>query len=334
MDPPSLKLMITQGPREGETLIFPAGSTVRIGRVVRGNNLTIKDGGISSKHLTIQWDPHSSKWTLTDLDSSNGTILNSVKLSAHTPTPLHDGDTIKLGEWSSIMIKMNAPDESRLRRNPRRHVTAKNVKIEVVEVEDEGKLEDDRRGIEEKPVARGRRRPRKVDKVESVRVTRGRKELVPEIAEVSVVVPGKTEVELGGKEDNEVEKTGGGGGGRRRKIKEEEVEIRTSEETVEIFGLGREGGEKEKNKERVCGVEGSEGAVIRGNVAGSCNRVKEGLDFERMTLGEWFDFMEVNLPKQIIEATEELIEGMRKKAKQVKEYMIEKKKEKGKVHVG
>jgi histidinol dehydrogenase len=61
---------------------------------------------------------------------------------------------------------------------------------------------------------------------------------------------------------------------------------------------------------------------------------EEGLDLEKMKLGEWFDYMEVHLPKQIINATEEMIEGMRQKAERVREYMVEQRNDKSKVPVG
>ncbi|KAK9713681.1 hypothetical protein RND81_06G044000 [Saponaria officinalis] len=67
----TLKLISEKGPRSGETLEFNSRSTIRLGRVVRGNNLTVKDPGISSKHLSIEFDSNLGKWVITDLDSSN-----------------------------------------------------------------------------------------------------------------------------------------------------------------------------------------------------------------------------------------------------------------------
>ncbi|KAG6764539.1 hypothetical protein POTOM_032013 [Populus tomentosa] len=50
----AIRPTVEHGPGEGETLEFRPGSTVRIGWVVRGNNVTIKDAGISSKHLLFR----------------------------------------------------------------------------------------------------------------------------------------------------------------------------------------------------------------------------------------------------------------------------------------
>ncbi|KAJ8441746.1 hypothetical protein Cgig2_009175 [Carnegiea gigantea] len=123
---PILKLVIQKGPRNGETLEFNSKSTVRIGRVVRGNNLPIKDAGISSKHLAIEFNSDSGKWVITDLESSNGTILNTSQLKPLTPFELRNGDEIKIGELTSIRVEIvETGGEIRHRRNPRRQAAPK-----------------------------------------------------------------------------------------------------------------------------------------------------------------------------------------------------------------
>ncbi|KAJ1408464.1 SMAD/FHA domain superfamily [Sesbania bispinosa] len=101
-EPPSLRLLILQGPRQGETLYFKPQSAIRIGRVLRGNTLPIKDPGISSNHLSILTE--SGKWVLRDLHSSNGTVLDGSKVTPHTPFQLNDGSTIVIGERTSILV--------------------------------------------------------------------------------------------------------------------------------------------------------------------------------------------------------------------------------------
>ncbi|KAL5851658.1 hypothetical protein ACOSQ3_006776 [Xanthoceras sorbifolium] len=76
--------------------------------------------GVSSKHLIIR-----SKlriWTIQDLGSSNGTILNSTDLHPNTPVYLHDHDSVKLGAKIVILVKfmVAVQEESRLWRNSRR----------------------------------------------------------------------------------------------------------------------------------------------------------------------------------------------------------------------
>ncbi|KAI3669378.1 hypothetical protein L6452_40612 [Arctium lappa] len=117
----SLKLIIEKGPREGETLEYPSGTVVKIGRVVRGNTIGIKDAGISSKHICIQFDHELCRWCLSDLDSSNGTILNGQSLKPYVPSGLNDGDCIKIGELTSILVKIGVEETTiRSERNPRR----------------------------------------------------------------------------------------------------------------------------------------------------------------------------------------------------------------------
>ncbi|KAJ0249811.1 SMAD/FHA domain-containing protein [Hirschfeldia incana] len=125
MTPPLLKLAFVKGPREGETLEYKPGSTIRIGRVVRGNEIAIKDAGISTKHLRIVSD--SENWIIHELGSSNGTTLNSESIDADTPVALRHGDEIKLGEYTSIVVSFEADvqaeeeEEPKLPPRPRRN---------------------------------------------------------------------------------------------------------------------------------------------------------------------------------------------------------------------
>ncbi|KAJ6911209.1 hypothetical protein NC652_021747 [Populus alba x Populus x berolinensis] len=60
---------------------------------------------------------------LQDLNSSNGTTLNSTVLSPYKSFDLRDGNTFKLEELTSILVQVNVHEEtSQLRRNPRRRV--------------------------------------------------------------------------------------------------------------------------------------------------------------------------------------------------------------------
>ncbi|KAK9713685.1 hypothetical protein RND81_06G044400 [Saponaria officinalis] len=53
-------------------------------------------------------------------------------------------------------------------------------------------------------------------------------------------------------------------------------------------------------------------------------------DLEKMTLGEWFDYLEAYLPKQIYDVTDEIIDDMRKRAKQFDAFMLKQQQQKAK----
>ncbi|KAJ6890505.1 hypothetical protein NC651_024110 [Populus alba x Populus x berolinensis] len=383
MEPPILKLTMVRGPREGETLEFRPGSTVRIGRVVRGNNFPIKDAGISSKHLAIVSE--SGKWSLQDLDSSNGTTLNSTTLSPYKSFDLRDGDTIKLGELTSILVQFNVHEEtSQLRRNPsrrakestkvgsvaanrsRRGNEEERENAENLEEENVEKLEVKSEVIV--PENRGRGRPRGAKALEkeldrvvpaeakrmNLRSTRSRKN------EDCVVL------ENLGVDCGELGKKVRGGRGRKKNLQEvpaenvqcdvvdvkenvdlemnaqEEVKEVANEEKVEtVEDVHEEITEKETSFGEKCndtakGNDAKDGDVSEAKVSANENleKGKELSDLEKMTLEEWFNSMEVDLPKQILEVTEEMVEGMRRKAERVREYMIEQKKKQGVGTVG
>ncbi|XP_075654092.1 FHA domain-containing protein At4g14490-like [Castanea sativa] len=460
MEPPALKLVMIQGPRKGESIEYQPGSNIRIGRIVRGNNLPIKDSGISSNHLSIDFSSGSGspKWILRDLDSSNGTILNGTKLQPNTPHDLSDGDSIKIGEYTSILVNIvSSLDESQIRRNPRRRA-AQTVSVEQVseirgrrgwvlkdaeeaekgEVLDarnrrrapprkarglksyeEGEEEEVQDGVPEivEPVADNRGRmgrvlkeseeakcDEKIEDLDNRRRAPPRKARVLKSEETGEIglesekeKPGlKTGTrrtrnvknvvsdsmlekipENSGVECAEVEVKGKKKRGRptKKNLREEPLdcnlvdELENAKETnlEEKAVIGVDEGaapnvvvvdDNKVENEGECGVEELENVeemnieekveidvnkgTGAGGVVGDDNKVEseggcgveEGFDLEKGTLGEWFNYLELHLPKQIIDATEEMIVGMRKKAERVHEYMLEQRKVKGKVLVG
>ncbi|KAM3329850.1 hypothetical protein ACQJBY_026712 [Aegilops geniculata] len=108
--PPTLTLAVEKGPREGETRQCSAGAVLRVGRVVKGNDLAVRDGGASQQHLVIKFlPPPGAGWAVSDLGSSNGTLLNGKPLAPSVPAPLSHGDLIKVGD-STVLAVSIAPD--------------------------------------------------------------------------------------------------------------------------------------------------------------------------------------------------------------------------------
>lgn len=58
------------------------------------NTITINNDFVSAYHAVLAYK--SDRWWLTDLNSTNGTMLNYAPLSA--PAPLRPGDVISLGK--------------------------------------------------------------------------------------------------------------------------------------------------------------------------------------------------------------------------------------------
>ncbi|KAH7521536.1 hypothetical protein FEM48_Zijuj07G0044000 [Ziziphus jujuba var. spinosa] len=463
----ALKLIMVQGPRKGESVEYPVGSTIRIGRIVRGNKIAIKDVGISSKHLSI--GSESGKWVLRDLESSNGTILNGIRIQPNTPFDLRDGDNIKIGEYTIISVVINDcdgdggdddDDQSQLRKkNPRPPRGGGGVRSvppapAPAIVGRRGKVGKETEEVKHEDVAvvkRKRGRPNKarvsvsgaveeekileVDEGSSsecvetkpakqatttrqTRSSKNKKENANEVVSGSVLGKIPEDSSVGAEEGKivEVRRTRAGLRGRKNLAQqkpsgygtnlEDSDSIDVAEEAAaeSVKGSNLEGGDGEEavpNELKDDNVEARnrhDGLRSRNNLAQekrnlgdsdsidvaeaaesvkrlnsedgdgeeavlnevkdddnvkaegveeSSSEAKNGGDFgsketlnnefgdllEKMTLGELFDYMEVNLPKQIIEATEEIIKGMKEKAERVHEYVIEQKKGKGKVPV-
>uniref|UniRef100_A0A0D9VYI9 FHA domain-containing protein n=1 Tax=Leersia perrieri TaxID=77586 RepID=A0A0D9VYI9_9ORYZ len=108
--PPVLTLQVRKGRRGVETRQWCAGAVLRVGRVVTGNDIAVRDAGASQRHLSIEFlPPPAARWAVSDVGSSNGTLLNGVSLVPNVPSPLSDGDVIKIGESATLAVSI-APD--------------------------------------------------------------------------------------------------------------------------------------------------------------------------------------------------------------------------------
>ncbi|XP_073133586.1 FHA domain-containing protein At4g14490-like [Henckelia pumila] len=421
---PNLKLIMKKGPLSGQAITFKPDTSVRIGRIVRGNTLSIKDPGISSKHLLIQLEPGSDsgrrRWTVTDLGTSNGTVLNGAQVRPSEPAVLSDCDVVKIGESTMIIVKFendgseSEGDGGNGRRNLRRRGKNQAVELQVIDEVTEFGLEVDISG------SRYNLRAKRANGTDGVlgneisklgeakivgRRTRGSK--------AKVVLNGDDEVEeemenlgkLSLKSDQISSKKGNledletithefdpevvelEGKTRRSRMTDNVLDdlkgIKSAGQRVSMMrrtrsskmeeSLGEIGVDSVVNdgKRRQKGTRGKHGLPVEATVleveteeepkleheiceenkggfeirvdelvdesiksgAGCMSRVKECdvgsektvVDLEKMTLWECFDFLEVHLPKQIVDATEEMISGMEQNVRKLNEFMLLKK---------
>jgi len=82
------------------------GNATTIGRQP-GNDLVLDDARVSRQHATIECQDDLC-W-ITDLGSSNGTVLAGERLPPHAPTPLTPGLEVKIGEWHLMLMPHAAP---------------------------------------------------------------------------------------------------------------------------------------------------------------------------------------------------------------------------------
>ena len=88
-------LGIQAGPQVGEEVPV-RGRNVRIGRGP-SNDITIDDDSVSGSHARLDWDAAAKAWRITDLGSTNGTFVETVRLAPEVPTPLPFGATVRFG---------------------------------------------------------------------------------------------------------------------------------------------------------------------------------------------------------------------------------------------
>jgi hypothetical protein len=85
------RLFALRGAGVGQTYML--GGELRLGRD-RSNAIVLHDGKISRKHSLFR--PRGGGWIIQDLDSTNGTYVNGVRI--YQPVKLKDGDIIRVGD--------------------------------------------------------------------------------------------------------------------------------------------------------------------------------------------------------------------------------------------
>lgn len=109
-------LIVTNGTQEGDHIALHSDK-MEIGRATSDATWEIKlhDRAVSRPHARIERGP--AGWLLTDLGSSNGSLVNDAALTAHVPQALRDGDRVTLGgtillfrqDWQSPYASEDTP---------------------------------------------------------------------------------------------------------------------------------------------------------------------------------------------------------------------------------
>jgi two-component system cell cycle response regulator len=86
-------VIVLEGADIGKRFVLKDGTTI-IGRNPDHTDILISDRTVSAIHSRIDYDPVTGGYSITDLESKNGTLVNSQETEA---TPLHDGDKIFIG---------------------------------------------------------------------------------------------------------------------------------------------------------------------------------------------------------------------------------------------
>jgi phage tail-like protein len=99
-----------KGPESSWEFSIPAGRTI-IGRQA-GCDLILENQQISRRHASLDCTPESL--TLTDLNSSNGTLLKGQPLTPDVSATLTDGDHFQIGPFSLVVVRTpleTSPDD-------------------------------------------------------------------------------------------------------------------------------------------------------------------------------------------------------------------------------
>src|SRR5579863_6917158 len=88
------RLTFQNGQLAGRAYLFHQDVTT-IGRT-NGNDLIISGRTVSRRHARFWFD--TNRWYIADMQSANGTLVNSMRIQPNQAVPLNDGDSISFGD--------------------------------------------------------------------------------------------------------------------------------------------------------------------------------------------------------------------------------------------
>lgn len=100
-----LSLHVVHGPDQGKRFLLPENQPQLIGR--SSESLPITDRSVSRRHAELT--PDGSRWFIRDIDSANGTFVNSQRIDGRVE--LAPGDQIRVG--STLLAFAIEPDQAR-----------------------------------------------------------------------------------------------------------------------------------------------------------------------------------------------------------------------------
>lgn len=106
-----------------------ADGEISVGRS-QSANISVKDASVSRNHAVIQ--AREGRLTVKDLNSSNGTFVNGMRVFAESE--LHDGDRLTLGE-SESKVRIVAPESiaATMRIDPRAWLAGEELRLQAEE---------------------------------------------------------------------------------------------------------------------------------------------------------------------------------------------------------
>ncbi|MCW5777518.1 MAG: SpoIIE family protein phosphatase [Phycisphaeraceae bacterium] len=67
----------------------------------------LADQTVSRRHAMVAF--RADTWFVTDLESRHGTFVNGVRLEVNTPSPINEGDLLRIGPWTFRVRSADAP---------------------------------------------------------------------------------------------------------------------------------------------------------------------------------------------------------------------------------